>query len=58
MLDFLNENSLNINCDIACMTKDTQNFLEQYSVINLNCDVCIVSREIHSKLLNHGANFT
>ena len=57
MLDFLNENSLNINCDIACMTKDTQNFLEQYSVINLNCDVCIVSREIHSKLLNHGANF-
>ena len=56
MLDFLNKNSLNINCDIACMTRDTENTLERYDAVNINCGVCIVSSEVYSKLLGKGAN--
>lgn len=51
-----NQNSLNINCAIACMAQDSANFLDQYEKINLNCETYVASSAVNAKLLDKGAN--
>lgn len=53
---FLKSNCLNINCEIACLTGDKGEVLEQYDAINLNCETYIASSSVNAKLLEKGAN--
>lgn len=52
----LNQKALNIACDVACLIRDREGFLDQFDVINLSCSSCIVSGEMNQKLHAKAAN--
>ena len=47
----LQQNRLNISCEVACMVRDHANFLDQYESINLACGAYIASSAVNAKLL-------
>ena len=54
----LQQNRLNISCEVACMVRDHANFLDQYESINLACGAYIASSAVNAKLLAKGANIS
>ncbi|MDR2932933.1 MAG: hypothetical protein LBV27_07480 [Oscillospiraceae bacterium] len=52
----LMQNSLNINCDIACLINDREGFIDKCDTINLNTDVYIASGAVNAKLIGKKAN--
>ncbi len=53
----LQQNRLNISCEVACMVRDHANFLDQYESINLACGAYIASSAVNAKLLRQGREY-
>ena len=54
--NLLKQKMMNINCAIACLLDDKENFFDKYDNLNLNCGTYIASPAVNARLLAKSAN--